>query len=330
MRVLPTKADHVHTQQRVSIRTCVCAVESAPCFTAEADTIAAMHCLIRGSPRCLVNIQLLVAFATITSADATTAKPNVLFITIDDLNDWVSLGGFGGHPQAITPNMDRLSTRGILFSNAHCAAPVCGPSRNSIFTGRQPFHTGMYSNDDAGWISKHPDVLWLPQAFKKGGYETFGTGKITHRKDGGLGVFQHEYYPSQRWSPFTADMLEDPEALKWTGAELPSKGGDNPRHIIRMKGGHEYVLPLNRMPSDRSPNEAKLDSFDWGPVDVADTDMGDGKITDWAIDKLKALSNSSSNLSTPFFMCVGYYRSVCMHMHMHCNPPTNRYWGYLS
>ena len=60
------------------------------------------------------------------------AKPNVLFIAIDDLNDWI--GCLEGHPQALTPNMDRLVKRGVLFTNAHCAAPACNPSRAAVFS----------------------------------------------------------------------------------------------------------------------------------------------------------------------------------------------------
>ena len=61
---------------------------------------------------------------------AEVKRPNVLFIAIDDLNDWVSC--LGGHPQASTPNIDRLAKRGVLFSNAHCQAPICNPSRVSL------------------------------------------------------------------------------------------------------------------------------------------------------------------------------------------------------
>ena len=219
-------------------------------------------------------------------------RPNVLFIAIDDLNDWV--GCFGGHPQAITPNMDRLAKRGIRFTNAHCAAPLCGPSRNAIFTGRQPFQTGMYNNSDKGWHKKHPKVILMPKAFQHGGYATYGTGKLLHSSS--KGVFQNEYYTGQRWSPF------DSKTVNYTEAELPSKGSDNPRHVVRL-GKREYVLPFNRMPSDRSPNDPKGESFDWAALDVPDNAMGDGKITDWAIGQLKA-----HQAKPPFFMAVGYYR----------------------
>ena len=59
---------------------------------------------------------LTVALASLGVAE----KPNVLFIAIDDLNDWI--GVMGGHPQALTPNFDRLAASGMLFTNAHCAA----------------------------------------------------------------------------------------------------------------------------------------------------------------------------------------------------------------
>ena len=65
-------------------------------------------------------------------------KPNVLFIAIDDLNDWTDT--LKGNPQAKTPHMDRLASKGMVFKNAHCAAPACGPSRSAI-TSRSEEHT---------------------------------------------------------------------------------------------------------------------------------------------------------------------------------------------
>src|SRR5215211_2264459 len=70
-------------------------------------------------------------------------KPNVLFIAIDDLNDWV--GPLGGHPQVKTPHMDALAARGTTFTNAHCQAPLCNPSRTSLLTGLRPSTTGVYT-----------------------------------------------------------------------------------------------------------------------------------------------------------------------------------------
>ncbi len=63
-------------------------------------------------------------------------KPNILFIAIDDLNDWT--GMLKGNPQAKTPHMEKLASRGMVFTNAHCAAPACGPSRSAIMSGIRP------------------------------------------------------------------------------------------------------------------------------------------------------------------------------------------------
>ena len=80
------------------------------------------------------------------SANSTQAKPNVLFMAIDDLNDWT--GCLGGHPDVKTPNLDKLAGRGVLFTNAHCSAPACNPSRASLMTGILPSTSGVYHNPD--------------------------------------------------------------------------------------------------------------------------------------------------------------------------------------
>jgi hypothetical protein len=78
-------------------------------------------------------LALLLPLALALPAGAGGDRPNVLFLAIDDLNDWV--GCLSGHPQASTPNIDRLAARGTLFTNAHCQAPLCNPSRTSLLTG---------------------------------------------------------------------------------------------------------------------------------------------------------------------------------------------------
>ena len=110
-------------------------------------------------------------------------KPNILFLAIDDLNDWV--GPLGGHPQVQTPNMDRLADRGTTFLNAHCQSPLCNPSRTSVMTGLRPTSTGIYGL--APWfrnLKEFEDRVTLPQYLAKHGYTTYSTGKIYH---GGYG-----------------------------------------------------------------------------------------------------------------------------------------------
>ncbi|MBL7182693.1 MAG: sulfatase-like hydrolase/transferase, partial [Pirellulales bacterium] len=84
-----------------------------------------------------------------------TDRPNVVLISVDDLNDWC--GCLGGHPQASTPNVDRLADRGMLFTNAHCQGTMCNPSRISLLWGRRPSSTGFYSNRYS--VNKEPEFL---------------------------------------------------------------------------------------------------------------------------------------------------------------------------
>ena len=121
------------------------------------------------------SLALLVASALAAEA----AKPNILMFAIDDQNDWI--GCMGGHPQAKTPHLDKLAARGTLFTNAHCQAPLCNPSRTSILTGLRPSTTGVYGllpgfrevDSLKSWVT-------LPQALHNAGYYTFSCGKIYH------------------------------------------------------------------------------------------------------------------------------------------------------
>lgn len=219
------------------------------------------------------------------------SRPNVLMIGVDDLNDWI--GCMKGHPQVQTPNIDRLAARGILFTNAHCAAPLCNPSRAALFSGRQPFHTGVLENDESNIRRVRPDLVLIPEHFRKAGYETLGTGKLLHH--GSAGLFDEEFFPDLRWSPLTQKQVE------YSKDELASKGSDNPIHRIVL-GGRGISLPLNRMPSDRAPDKPGGESFDWGPFEVTDDGMGDGQIARWAANQL------GKPHGKPFFLAIGFYR----------------------
>lgn len=109
-------------------------------------------------------------------------RPNVVLISIDDLNDWV--GCLAGHPQANTPNIDRLAEGGVLFRNAHCQAPVCQPSRASLMVSRLPSSTGLYFlNPGLQQSEVTKDEVTLPEAFAAAGYQVMGAGKLFHSKD---------------------------------------------------------------------------------------------------------------------------------------------------
>ncbi|MCS1410239.1 MAG: Choline-sulfatase [Verrucomicrobia subdivision 3 bacterium] len=160
-------------------------------------------------------------------------RPNILLISIDDLNDWV--GCLGGHPQALTPNIDRLARRGTLFTNAHCQSPVCNPSRASMLTGRYPHSTGIYFLSPPLTVAPAlKNVLTLPEYFAKHGYHTLAVGKIFHGNDkrffheyggnnGGFGprpkkkISQPHGHPLWDWGVFpdSDDKMPDMIAAKW-------------------------------------------------------------------------------------------------------------------
>jgi len=121
-----------------------------------------------------------VAFTGPASA-ADSAKPNVLFISVDDWNDWI---GFLGGNQAHTPNLDRLAARGVAFSYAHTSAVYCAPSRTSVMTGQNPHTTGCYHDQPHFYEGHHPNIKDIPQWFRDNGYHTAGGGKIYHHMPG--------------------------------------------------------------------------------------------------------------------------------------------------
>ncbi|MEO1524959.1 MAG: sulfatase-like hydrolase/transferase, partial [Planctomycetota bacterium] len=131
-------------------------------------------------------VSLLVFVAMIVLGGSTQAeKPNVLFIAIDDLNTWV--GCMNGHPNAKTPNIDRLAARGVLFTNAHCQAPICGPSRASVFSGLLPTTSGIYGQISDKQLRDASDIMgkvtFLPDYFEQHGYKTLACGKLFHNGD---------------------------------------------------------------------------------------------------------------------------------------------------
>jgi arylsulfatase A-like enzyme len=133
-------------------------------MTIRAVVFATLSCLI-----------LPTAATVVLAAD----RPNVLFIAVDDLNDWV--GCLGGNPQAKTPNIDALAARGVNFTRAYCACPVCNPSRTALMVGLRSSTTGVYSNGiDRRDSPVAMSVVPLNTHFHKQGYYVAAAGKIYH------------------------------------------------------------------------------------------------------------------------------------------------------
>jgi arylsulfatase A-like enzyme len=122
------------------------------------------------------------------SRAADETPPNVLFIAIDDLNDWV--GCLGKRPDVKTPNIDKLAKLGTLFTRAYCAAPACNPSRTALMCGLRPSTTGVYHNDQP-WRPVLKDAVTLSQYFMKHGYTAQGGGKIFHNAYNDAASWQH-------------------------------------------------------------------------------------------------------------------------------------------
>jgi arylsulfatase A-like enzyme len=120
----------------------------------------------------------LVSNTSVSSVgESARRRPDVLFIAIDDMNDWTTL--FDAKNPIKTPNLVRLAKRGMFFTKAYCAAPACCPSRAAIMTGIRPSNSGVYENNHA-WAEMMPDAVTLSRYFMLNGYETFGAGKIFH------------------------------------------------------------------------------------------------------------------------------------------------------
>jgi len=213
-------------------------------------------------------------------------RPNILFIAVDDMADWC--GCMGGHPEVQTPNIDRLSRRGTLFTNAHCVSPICGPSRAAVLTGMRPETTNVYTNQGT-YVDHMPDAVGFPRYFREHGYSVHGAGKINHSSSMVVKENWDEYGPGTGivGTPFTHE-------------ELMCEGMDPTRVINR--GKIKCALPMNGGLSmmDRPTNQ--WNTFDWGPLDLSDDDFPDGQIAHWTVEQLHTTHDK------PFLLCTGFYK----------------------
>lgn len=222
---------------------------------------------------------LLLCFVTasLVAQSQVNEKPNVLFIAIDDLNDWV--GCFGGNPQVKTPNLDRLNAQGaMVMTKTQSPATVCGPSRSAILTGKYPHNTGVYRNDiNLKNTPKAKDLITLPEYFSKHGYRTITMGKIFHK------------HPI----PGSKDQDEG----QWAFDEWH-------RHLGGV-GPISKELPVNGLPNlpNENMNNYHAWAFDWGPtVGNDEKRMLDYKTAKWAAEQLI----TSDFDGKPFFMAIGF------------------------
>jgi len=200
-------------------------------------------------------------------------RSNVLFIAVDDLNNYL---GYLGDPNAKTPNIDKLAAMGVAFTNAHCQAPLCGPSRASLLTGLRPSTTGIYGMIKDDSIKTEKNILKnnvsLPEYFKKEGYQTYGVGKLFHN-----------FAPKG--------------AFEISGGRF---SGPTPNHSFGPKPEQRMVWEGY---AAEKPEKYGRTSTDWGAFPENDSEMPDYQNTQWAIEQLKQHQSEK-----PFFMGVGYLR----------------------
>lgn len=217
---------------------------------------------------------------------AADGRPNVLMIALDDLNDWI--GCLGGHPQAKTPNIDRLAKRGMIFTRSYCAAPVCNPSRAALLSGRRPSTSGVYYNSHP-WRPAMPNMVTLPQYFMANGYHAAGCGKIFH------GAFPedaswNEYYRQRQDPRPSAEVRESAtsHAGGITWGELDVDDTDMNDHkvvdwaIERLQKKHDKPLFLAcGLFKPHMPWQVPRKYYDMFPLDsielpkVLETDLDD-------------------------------------------------------
>jgi arylsulfatase A-like enzyme len=202
-------------------------------------------------------------------------KPNVLFLAVDDMNDWI--GCLGKTPRAITPNIDKLAKSGVNFSNAHAAGVFCAPSRAAIFSGQFASTTGCYQS--ATYFVDHPEIESLQTSFAKAGYSTYGAGKLFHHPAGAIDV--------RDWSHF---FLRNPEQRE-TGWPMNSWSEETP---------FPKTFPASIYNRGKEITGGKF--LEWAGIpNEKEEDMADTKRANWAVEQLKKQHEK------PFFLAVGLY-----------------------
>ncbi len=199
-------------------------------------------------------------------------KPNILFIIADDLADRLTCYG---DSVAVTPNLDKLAQRGVVFGNNFCQYPTCDPSRASLFSGLYPFESG-YTHMKPGTFNEHlPGVISLPHLFRQNGYFTARVGKIFH-----MGI------PDGIGNPGTDDTLAWDVAINNTGYDASQEVWDNATQLGN-KGSRGVKIV-------------------YSAPDIEDTKMADGQGLQNAIQLLK--ENNPKKTGKPFFLAYGIYR----------------------
>lgn len=241
-----------------------------------------------------------VGLAMERGTDGLPERPNILFIIVDDLNDYV--GRYGGHPQSITPSIDKLAASGVTFTNAHTNSPVCQPARNSLFTGVYP-----HDSRDFGWTARKRHVVLrhnktFLHLLRENGYSLHGTGKLLHRNDRSL------------WDDWGVPERYNYGPHAFDGKQVvPHPDVPEPFRNINIVDGS--FAPLSQTPRFPVASDGRQGgwSYSYDPDDVyryvSDDDrdlMPDELHADWAVRKLQELEQAAA--TEPFFLGIGFVK----------------------
>lgn len=254
-------------------------------------------------------------------------SPNILMICVDDLNDFL---GCTGNPDAITPNIDLLARSGTLFSNAHCQAPLCGPSRASIMTGLRPSSTGIYGmigdNQLKNANERTRATEFLPEYFKNRGYHMMGIGKAFHHhfpdgmldESGGASSYGPLLAKRKNWDkkgtatdwasfPERDEQMPDDVAVKWTVERL-KRAYEKPFFLTVgfIRPHVPWYVPKKWFdlydPAKLSlPPFLKDDLADLPPISEKVNGFSPTPTTEWAIE-----NNQWRNIIQAYLACVSY------------------------
>ena len=220
------------------------------------------------------------AVAATAFAQGVTGKYNVLFIAVDDLKPAM---GCYGDPLAVTPNIDRLAARSLLFTRAYCQQAVCSPTRTSLLLGRRPDTTKIYDLEHH-FRGVTPDVVTLPQHFKNHGYLTAGLSKIWH---GGLEDGRSNTIP--HWVPNSPGPWGSVENAVWQGRREAQVIANGWRTDTRAQ-------------QERKQKKKTALGPVWASPDVPDNGLADGKTADEAVRAIDTLKSSR------FFLMIGFLK----------------------
>ena len=207
-------------------------------------------------------------------------RPNVLFVSVDDWNDWARPSS--PYSQLKTPHVDKLRSEGLFFQNAHCPAPICNPSRTATLLGKYPHSTGVYNNGQ-WWRPALPQAVTLPRYFREQGYFVAGGGKIFHHTPG--------FNDPTAYDDF---FFWDPKVIE--------RGWSEDFHYPGWPG--VTSKPVSEVPSFTKGN------FDYVPIDVRDEDTPDGRVASWAP------TSCSAGITVPFFYVLECFGRILSGTHL--------------